>query len=437
MSYGVFQEYFSSHWTLRGSQDLTGLIGTTFNGVVYLAMPFLFAALTERWAARRRRAAALCGAALMCASFVASSFSAHVWHLIAAQGVLAPLGCALVYSPTTLSLGEWFSHGDGDGGGGGRRAVAYGVVLSCKNVVGSVCPFILRALLDRYDFRTTLRIWSLIVACTSVPAVLLVSSAAHPASLRLAAPGAAADADDNDDDATPSSPPRAPRRIPWHFLRHRTIYVYAAAIALQSSGYGIPQTYLGAYAHDAALLSRTSATLLLTVFNVPGIAASFLFGWLSDDGRRRRHHLLLSPAAHTVTSIPAVGAALAAFLLWGLAPQGSMALLVLFSVTFGFFAGGYSATWGSVLNELEREAADANEAIDVGVVYGLLNGARGIGYVSGGLAGVPLLKAGSGVSLGSFGYGTAYGPLIVFTGISSVLGGWAVLWKSKRLLPFV
>jgi len=107
----------------------------------------------------------------------------------------------------------------------------------------------------------------------------------------------------------------------------------------------------------------------------------------------------------------------------------------MFAVTFGFFAGGYSATWGGVINELEREAAESNEAIDTGMVYGLLNGVRGIGYVSGGLAGVPLLKAGSAGS-GRFGYGTTYGPLIIFTGLSSVFGGWGLLWKCnwKKLL---
>ena len=113
-----------------------------------------------------------------------------------------------------------------------------------------------------------------------------------------------------------------------------------------------------------------------------------------------------------------------------------MALLVLFSMTFGFFAGGYSATWGGVINEMEREAAQRNEAIDTGMVYGLLNGARGIGYVGGGLAGVPLLQVGSTFS-GGFAYGTSYGPLIVFTGVSSVFGGWGLLWKWRRLQQLV
>jgi predicted MFS family arabinose efflux permease len=399
MSYGVFEEYYSDNWTLQGNREVTGIIGTTTNGVMYLSMPFLFALFTRRWA-HRRQTAALCGAALACISFLLSSFSTHVWHLVATQGVMVALGFALIYSPTTLSLGEWFNTGN--------RAMAYGVVLSCKNIVGSTCPFLLRVLLDHYGFRITLRIWTAIAAGTSILAIFLIST--HPSSI-------------------PSSTHRT-RKIPWQFLKHQTFYIYSIATILQSSGYGIPQTYINTYAHEVTLLSQTSATLLLTLFNIPGIVASSFFGYLSDNKR-------FPLSAATVTSISAVSSALSAFLLWGLTSQGSMALLVLFSVTFGFFASGYSATWGGVINELEREAAQRNEAIDTGMLYGLLNGARGIGYVSGGLAGVPLLKAGGTSSVGSFGYRTTYGPLIIFTGLSSVFGGWGLLWKWKKLLHLV
>ncbi|EOO00189.1 putative mfs monocarboxylate transporter protein [Phaeoacremonium minimum UCRPA7] len=399
MSWGVFQEYFGSNWTLQGSRSATGVIGTTSNGVMYLSMPFLFALFTKRWA-RWRQIAALCGVALTCVSFILSSFSTQVWHLVATQGVLAALGAALIYSPTTLSLGEWFNTSN--------RAVAYGIVFSCKNIVGSVCPFLFRALLDRYGFRLTLKIWAAMVAGSSILAIVLIPT--HPSSLR-------------------ASEHRA-RGMPWHFLKHRTFYIYSIATLCQSAGYGIPQTYLNTYAHDVSGLSQNSATLLLTLFNVPGIASSSFFGYLSDNKR-------FPLSTGTVTAISAISSALASFLLWGLTSKGSMALLVLFSISFGFFAGGYSATWGGVINELEREAAQRNEAIDTGMIYGLLNGARGIGYVSGGLAGVPLLKVGSGVSIGNFGYGTMYGPLIIFTGLSTVFGGWGLLWKWEKLLQFV
>jgi len=89
------------------------------------------------------------------------------------------------------------------------------------------------------------------------------------------------------------------------------------------------------------------------------------------------------------------------------------------------------------MNEMEREAAQKNEAIDTGMLYGLLNGARGIGYVSGGLLSVPLIRAGSAGSTKGFGYGTTYGPLIIFTGLSLAFGGLGLMWKWKKLLHLI
>ena len=172
MKYGVFQEFYSEIWMLKGNRSATGIIGTTSNGIMYLSMPFLFALFTRRWA-RRRQTAALCGVTLTCLSFLLSSFSTHVWHLVATQGVMAALGCALIYSPISLSLGEWFTTSN--------RAVAYGIVLSCKNIVGSACPFLLRGLLDQYGFPTTLRIWTGIVGGTSLIGIFLIPT--HPSRL--------------------------------------------------------------------------------------------------------------------------------------------------------------------------------------------------------------------------------------------------------------
>ncbi|KAK7994606.1 hypothetical protein PG991_016194 [Apiospora marii] len=377
MSYGVFQQYYFDNWTLESDRNSTGFIGTTANGVMYLSMPFLFALFTRRWA-HRRQMAALCGTAIACVSFFLSSYSTTVGHLVAAQGITSALGCALVYSPLTLSLGEWYTDSN--------RALAYGIVLSCKNIVGTSCPFLLRALIDAYGFRTTLKAWTAVVGGTSLLAIA--------------------------------------RKIPWDFLRHRSIYFYSIAIIFQSSGYGIPQTYLSTYARDIILLSQTSGTLMLALFNAPGIIASSFFGWLSDNQR-------ITLSTQTVSAIPPLACALATFLFWGLTTQGGIGLLVVYSMTFGFFAGGYSATWGGMLKQLEREAAARNEAVDPGMLYGLLNGVRGIGYAGGGFAGVGLLGAGATImeADGSrFGYGTAYGLVILFTGITSLLGGWVVLW---------
>jgi predicted MFS family arabinose efflux permease len=397
MSYGILQEYYLDHWTLQGARDLTGIIGTTSNGVMYLSMPLLFALFTNRWA-RYRQVAAISGALLASGSFALSSLSQHVWHLVATQGVLAALGCALVFSPTTLSLGEWFNTSNRTC----NRAVAYGICLSSKNIVGSVCPFIFRALLDRHGFRVTLLAWAGITVASALTSISMIQTPRSSLTVNVG----------------------RSRKIPWQFLKHQTFWVYSTATLLQSAGYGIPQTYLTEYAHNVSALSPTFSTLLLTLVNIPGICSSTFFGFLSDN-----KHVRLS--APTVTAISALGSAVSVFLFWGLSAAGSSALLVLFALTFGFFASGYSATWGAAMNALERDAALRNEALDSGVVYGLLNGARGIGYVGGGLASVPLLKAGGTIHAGQFGYATTYGPLIVFTGLALAFGGWGVAFRAR------
>ncbi|KAL2817082.1 major facilitator superfamily domain-containing protein [Aspergillus cavernicola] len=395
MSYGVFQEYYSDNWTFEGDRSVTGVIGTTANGFMYLSMPFLFALFTRRWA-HRRQLAAVCGTLIACLSFFLSAYSTTIWHLLTTQGITSALGCALIYSPTTLSLGEWYTTSN--------RALAYGIVLSCKNIVGTSCPFMLRAMIDTYGYQTTLKAWAAILGGTSIFAILLIPT--HPSKASIHQTRA--------------------RKIPWHFLKHRSIYFYSIAIIFQSSGYGIPQTYLSSYARDIALLSQTSGTMMLTLFNAAGIVASSFFGWLSDNS-----HITLS--AQLIAAIPPLCSALSTFLFWGLTTQGDIALLTIFSLTFGFFSSGYSATWGGMLKQIERESAERNEAVDPGMLYGLLNGVRGVGYASGGLASVGLFRLGALSATQRFVYGTSYGPLVLFTGVSSLLGGWVVLWRWNPL----
>lgn len=396
MSYGVFQEYYYNNWTLDGDRNVTGVIGTTANGVMYIAMPFLFALFTRRWA-HWRQTAALCGTIIACISFLLSSYSTRVWHLVVTQGITSAFGCAIIFSVATLSLGEWYTTSN--------RALAYGITLSCKNIVGTSCPFIMRALISAYKFRMTLRIWTAIMGVTSIVSILLIPT--HPSKMSLRTARA--------------------RKIPWDFLKHKAVYFYCIAIIFQSSGYGIPQTYLSTYARDITQLSEISGTVMLAVFNASGIVASSFFGWLSDNK-------VFPLSVQVVSSIPPFASAMCTFLFWGLTTEGSVALLVLYSITFGFFSSGYSATWGGMLKELERDSSERNEAVDSGMVYGILNGVRGIGYASGGFASIALLKAGTVHSAGHFGYGTTYGPLIIFTGLSSVLGSWVILWRwnSKR-----
>jgi len=169
---------------------------------------------------------------------------------------MAASGCSFIYSPTPLSLGEWFQAKAGTRRGV-NRAVAYGVVLSSKNIIGSACPFLFRGLLEHYGFRVALRIWTGIVGGISLVGIALIPT--HPSRV-----------------PDSSTAYRSPK-IPWHFLKQNTFYIYTIAIIFQSAGYGIPQTYIPQYAREIDMLSETWATLLLTLFNIPGIMASSFF----------------------------------------------------------------------------------------------------------------------------------------------------------------
>ncbi|KAJ4137946.1 hypothetical protein NW765_016856 [Fusarium oxysporum] len=95
LSYGIFEEYWTSNWTLDGDLSITGTVGTTSNGVMYISMPFLFAIFTRYWAHHRLKAE-LGGLTIAFLGFILSSFSTHVWHLMVTQGVMAAFGCTRV-----------------------------------------------------------------------------------------------------------------------------------------------------------------------------------------------------------------------------------------------------------------------------------------------------------------------------------------------------
>ncbi|KAI1505223.1 putative monocarboxylate transporter [Biscogniauxia marginata] len=408
ISYGVFRDYYVSPSTagqIDGDLSQTGIIGTTLNGIMYMSMPILFGIFTNRLACYRRHAAFL-GALLAAISLMASSFARSVWQLTLTQGVLQAIGSTVLYSSTTIYLDEWFIR---------RKGFAYGVILSTKSTVGVGVPLLFGHLLSELGFRTTLRIWSAVTICTALPAIMF---------LRPRQP-------------LQASRPRD-RRLSWSFLRHPTFYIFQLANIVFSASYGMPQTYLSSFASDVLGFSTATSALILAALNAPSIVACFWFGLLSDGGGLFRQGRSLPIA--TVSLLSATGACLPVFLLWGLIPGAKtvgIVLLTLFAILYGFFAGGWSATWGGVVKEVQREAEAHNEAIDTGLVYGLLNGGRGIGFVAGGLIGVELLKTGAvnaEAAENQWAYGSSYGSLIIFTGVGAALSGVSVLCKQRQLL---
>ena len=184
---------------------------------------------------------------------------------------------------------------------------------------------------------------------------------------------------------------------------------------LQSLGYFLPYTYLSTYAVQQLHVSTTVATALLALINVTSIPGGIVIGGLGD-------HLHI-----TITIlISALGSALAVFLFWGFSSQ--TALLTAFSITYGFFAGGFSSTWSGVLQELKSQSP----ALDTGFIFGLPAGGRGIGNVISGPLSVALVTSEGWIKDGkSWGYNGQYGGIILFTGVTALLGGWGCIREDE------
>jgi len=127
----------------------------------------------------------------------------------------------------------------------------------------------------------------------------------------------------------------------------------------------------------------------------------------------------------TVILVSALGSTLSIFLIWGFST--SLPALVFFAITYGFFAGGFTATYAGAVKELRRVSTGA----DLGSIFGLLSAGRGIGNVICGPVSETLLGHESWDGKALFAYGSDYGPLIVFTGVSAALA--LTPWFTRRL----
>ncbi|OSS54394.1 hypothetical protein B5807_01084 [Epicoccum nigrum] len=381
IAFGVFQEYYGSHPDkLDGESSNVAVIGTTMTGIMYLISPFTFTIMT-RWPRLRRWFGPL-GLLLTAVGFLMSSFATNVWQLIATQGVICALGCGLLFTPTTLYLDEWFVE---------RKGLAYGVMWAGKSAAGVGVPFAMEACLQKFGPSVTLQAWSVTTVLLSAPLLYFLKP------------------------RIPLSQSATVRRISLNFIHLPAFWMLQIGNILQSLGYFLPYTYLSTYAVQQLHVSSTMATALLVLINVTSIPGGIVIGGLGD-------HLHIT----TTILISTLGSALAVFLFWGFSSQ--TALLAVFSITYGFFAGGFSSTWSGVLQELKSQSP----ALDTGFIFGLLAGGRGIGNVISGPLSVALVTSNGWMKDGKdWGYSGQYGGVILFTGVTALLGGWGALGRVK------
>lgn len=117
-----------------------------------------------------------------------------------------------------------------------------------------------------------------------------------------------------------------------------------------------------------------------------------------------------------VILLATVGSVVSVFLIWGFST--SIAPLYVFSIMYGVFGGGFSSCWAAIVKKVQSKDPRAES----GLVFGLFAAGRGIGSIACGPLTNALLSGGKDWNAGAA-FGTGYGLLIVFTGITALLGG--------------
>lgn len=348
---------------------------------MYLMMPLAFVALAK-YPLLRPYCGPL-GLLITVASLAASAFSRDVGALIATQGVLYALGCSLLFSPISVYMDEWFV---------ARKGLAYGVMWAGKSTVGVAMPFLFSVALKRFGLRSTLLGWAGASTVLTLPSLLFLKPRV-----------------DVGRDARP-------KPICFSFLGFMSFWMLQVGIVIQSLGYLMPSTYLASYA-TAIGLSSVTGPILLALFSLASVPGSLIHGMLGDK-----------VSASKIIVASSLGSALPVFLLWGLSRH--ISTMVIFVILYGFFAGGFSATWSAALQEIKGD----NASIDTSLVFGMLLGGRGVGFIVAGPLSGALVSAGGSVSGDALGYATKYGPMILCTGVTAVLGAWSPLWKGMKMI---
>jgi MFS family permease len=181
----------------------------------------------------------------------------------------------------------------------------------------------------------------------------------------------------------------------------------------QGLAFFLPYIYLPSYASSLSL-TKTQSAIPLSLLNLSQIFGQIGIGYLSD------HHSLYLPLF-----LSPFFSALAVFMLWGFAK--SFGPLVVFSILYGIFSGGYDVMYCRFATSLSGERATGLW------LYSIFEFQRGVGNIAGGVVSGLLVK-GEVVEV-AYGVGR-YEWLVLLVGGSmlvSSLGGFGWFIKDKKV----
>lgn len=356
-------------------------------GLMYFAGPVVIGLV--RAFPRQARWGPPVGLVITCAALGCSSLSTTVGQLIATQGVLYAIGGSLTYIPCIVYMDEWFVR---------RKGLAYGIMWSGTGLAGVIFPMLMEALLQRFGFRTTLRMWAGLLFALTAPLAYFIRPRIPPLSRASAATvgGAAAAL-------------RNPLKN-MGFVLSRSFMLHQLANVVEALGYFLPSIYLPSYARTFLGAGSFAAAASLLFVNVASVFGCVLMGWFVDRW-----------PAPSCLFLSSAGASVGTLLLWGLG--SNMAALYAFGAVYGLFAGAYTSAWPGIMISVAEREREKGRGVDPILIFGWLAAGRGVGNMVSGPLSEALIEGYPWKGEAGFGYGSGYGTLIAFTGVTALLGG--------------
>ncbi|GAA5827562.1 hypothetical protein JCM11251_001734 [Rhodosporidiobolus azoricus] len=345
-------------------------------------LPLVVIMFFKRYPEWRRTALAVSGL-VNCAGMLGSAWATKPSQVVILQGVLGGVTGAVLYAPVLAFLNDWFLE---------KRGLASGLVFAGTSIGGTVLPYLIEYLLQKYGWKTLCQVWA--------GMSLLVYSAAVFA-------------------LKPRVPARKPgpgmTRTPWLNIPLKALVDPVAVVMfLTTFIFSLPYYSVSFYlpTYTLNLGSSFSATVVVSIFNLAASIGSPLTGWASDKSL---------PWTVFVMSIVSGIVALTA---WGYAT--TLGAVFAFAVLFAMPSAIYSC-WGVAT----KDAAGLNPHLSTFFVC-LFACARGIASLVGPFVGSSLYDpkaAKEEPSWGRFGFSR----VIIFAGIVSILSsfGGVALWYAR------
>lgn len=345
MTFGLFQAHYLTNYLFKDSPKSIPTIGTLLGGISWLATP-LTNALVLRYISHRKQMFWV-GWLICPLALVAASFATRVWHLQLFQGIIYGAGWVIYWSPLLVMVNEWWVD---------RRGLAYGLWFTASNASGLVMPFVVQMLLDKYDFRVTLRLLALASVLFAGPAVAMLQPrrnqiASTPSSTKLVA----------------STSMIIPAR---HIVTNIHFAAFSAASILQSLALIVPLLFLPSFATSLSL-AATAGSQLIALSSIATIGGQMLFGKFSDI----LHPYVLSSVSTFICSMAAFAARSAT----------GFSGLAVFAMIWGLLAAPYDVLFARMCALL---TTDANEAL---VLYGYFSLERGVAVLAQGWIGANMV----------------------------------------------